>query len=112
MTTVMPEDQSRDEASRYPLPLYLNQKYVFDVLSMMERGFSQLETITSRRAGQVDAEGDLSREIGFGNVFGLLNVSLGGGQKPARALRRRARGLGRACSHSELALRADARAIA
>lgn len=38
MTTVMPEDQSGGEASRYPLPLYLNQKYVFDVLSMMERG--------------------------------------------------------------------------
>jgi hypothetical protein len=80
MTTVMPEDQSGGEASRYPLPLYLNQKYVFDVLSMMERGFSQLETITSRRAGQVDAERDLSGEIGFGNVFGLLNVSLGGGR--------------------------------
>jgi hypothetical protein len=32
--------------NRYPLPLYLNQKYVFDVLSTMEGGFSQLETVT------------------------------------------------------------------
>lgn len=28
----------------------------------------------------MDAERDLSGEIGFGNVFGLLNVSLGGGR--------------------------------
>jgi hypothetical protein len=78
MVPLMPEDQRGGEASRYPLPLYLNQKYVFDVLSMMERGFSQLETITSRQAGEEAAERGVSGGIGFANVFGLLNVSLGG----------------------------------
>lgn len=71
---------SKPTGTRYPLPLYLNQKYVFDVLSMMERGFSQLETITARTSGEEEREGRLAGDVGFKNVFGLLSVSLGGGR--------------------------------
>jgi hypothetical protein len=65
-------------SNRYPLPLYLNQKYVFDVLSMMEKGFTQLETVTSRSAEQRETGGEATGGVGFSNVFGLLNVSFGG----------------------------------
>lgn len=44
----------------------------------MERGFSQLESITSRRGGQEETGRGASGEVGFGNVFGLLNVGFGG----------------------------------
>lgn len=65
---------------RYPLPLYLNQKYVFDVLSMMEGGFTQLEAVTERDAGTNERSRDIKGGVGFSNVFGLLSVSLGGGR--------------------------------
>jgi hypothetical protein len=73
-------DRPAIEPSAYPLPLYLNQKYVFDVLSMIERGFSQLETVTARRSEGHEKETGVSGDVGFGNVFGLLNVRLGGGR--------------------------------
>jgi hypothetical protein len=73
-----PEQPDEPLADRYPLPLYLNQKYVFDVLSMMEGGFTQLENITERDAGQSEKSREVKGGIGFSNVFGLLNVSLGG----------------------------------
>ena len=62
------QGQQGASASRYLLSLYLNQKYVFDVLSMMERGISQLESITSRREGQEETERGASGEVGFGNA--------------------------------------------
>jgi hypothetical protein len=74
------QDSVALDGNPYPLPLYLNQKYVFDVLSMMERGFSQLETVTTRRAEEQDKGTRFSGDVGFGNVFGLLNVTLGGGR--------------------------------
>jgi hypothetical protein len=66
--------------TKYPLPLYLNQKYVFDVLSMMEGGFTQLETVTSRNVQQTEQGQGVSGDVGFSNVFGLLSVRLGGGR--------------------------------
>lgn len=72
--------QQAEPPDRYPLPLYLNQKYVFDVLSMMEGGFTQLETVTERDAGTAERSHEVKGGVGFSNVFGLLNVSLGGGR--------------------------------
>jgi hypothetical protein len=72
--------QQAEPPGRYPLPLYLNQKYVFDVLSMMEGGFTQLETVTERDAGTAERSHEMKGGVGFSNVFGLLNVSLGGGR--------------------------------
>jgi hypothetical protein len=77
----MPDESSGTARSRFPLPLYLNQKYVFDVLAMMEGGFSQIEAVTSRTTGEHEKSGGLSGEVGFKNVFGLLSVSLGGERK-------------------------------
>jgi hypothetical protein len=64
--------------NRYPIPLYLNQKYVFDILAMMEGGLSQLETIKTTQTGQHDFASRHSADIGVKNVFALLGVSLGG----------------------------------
>jgi hypothetical protein len=78
-----PGESAAVERNPYPLPLYLNQKYVFDVLSMMERGFSQLETVTTRRGEEQERGGRFSGDVGFSNVFGLLNVKLGAGRTRA-----------------------------
>lgn len=72
-------------ADRYPLPLYLNQKYVFDVLSMMERGLTQLESVTTTMASTDEASRNLGAGVGVSNAFGLLSVSLGGARAGAKS---------------------------
>ncbi len=64
--------------AKYPIPLYLNQKYVFDLLAMMEDGLSQLQTVKSTHASNQDISSKYSGEIGVKNVFAFLGVSLGG----------------------------------
>src|SRR5689334_15897108 len=55
------------------IPIYLNQRTVFD---MLEDGFSHLETVqTSRKRGS-STEGGGESEVGTSNVFALLGVSL------------------------------------
>jgi hypothetical protein len=45
---------------------------------MMERGFSRLETVTRKRVEGHETGAGAGGEVGFGNVFGLLSVKLGG----------------------------------
>jgi hypothetical protein len=62
--------------NKYPVVLYLNQKYALDILAMMEGGFSQIETLTATQSTGEDRSSRVSGGIGFRNVFGLLGVSL------------------------------------
>lgn len=64
--------------SKFPMPIYLNQKYVFDMLAMMEGGFSQLETIKTTQSEQEDKTRRMSGDIGVTNAFSFLGISLGG----------------------------------
>jgi len=66
------------QVNKYPISLYLNQKYVFDILAMMEGGFSQLETIKTTQSSQDERSRKFSGEIGVKNVFAFLGISLGG----------------------------------
>jgi hypothetical protein len=68
----------------YPVPLYLNQKYVFSILAMMEGGIAQLENIKSTRSDQEERSSKISGEIGLSNVFALLNLKLGGEKSTQR----------------------------
>ncbi len=66
----------------FPICLYLNQKYVFDLLAMMEDGFSILQNIKSTNSETKDTEKHLDSEVGVRNVFAFLGVSLkAGGHK-------------------------------
>lgn len=66
---------------KYPIPLYLNQKYVFDLLAMMEGGLSQIETVRSSTSHGEESGRDSGGELGVRNVFALLGVSLSGSSK-------------------------------
>lgn len=64
--------------NKLTLPIYLNQKYVFDLLAIIENGFSQVETI---RTGQTksDSEKDSFKgEVGISNVFAFLKFGFSG----------------------------------
>lgn len=63
--------------NKYPITLYLNQKYVFDILAIMEDGFSQLENIKSTVSSEESKERRMGGEIGTSNIFGFLGIKIG-----------------------------------
>jgi len=69
------------DSRKLNIPIYLNQKVVFDMLASLEDGFSQFSTIqTSSEKGSISS-GELVAEIGSSNVFALLGVKLMGALK-------------------------------
>lgn len=67
--------------NKYPIPLYLNQKYVFDLLAMMEGGLSQQATVKTTESGYTEGSTRFSGDIGTKNVFAFLGFSVGGRAK-------------------------------
>ena len=63
---------------KFPLPVYLNQKYVFDILAMVEDGFSHLRSIKTSENNQADSQIKGTAGLGLSNVFGLLGVNFSG----------------------------------
>jgi len=63
------------------IPIYLNQKIVFDMLASIEDGFSQLSTIQTSSEKNSLSSGEATAEIGSSNVFALLGVKLKGSLK-------------------------------
>ena len=54
------------------LPIYLNQKYIFDLLAILEDGFSQVETIKTGQNNSNSEKDSLKGEVGVNNVFAFL----------------------------------------
>lgn len=60
------------------LPIYLNQKYVFDLLAIVDDGFSQVETIKTGQNTQATDKDNLKGEVGLSNVFAFLKFGISG----------------------------------
>lgn len=60
------------------LPIYLNQKYVFDLLAIVEDGFSQVETIRTGQNNSGSEKDSFKGEVGLSNVFAFLKFGLNG----------------------------------
>lgn len=60
------------------IPIYLNQQVVFDLLAVLDDGFSRLSTIkTSANESEANKYG-MGASIGVSNVFALLGMSFSG----------------------------------
>jgi hypothetical protein len=66
------------ENMKYPIPLYLNQGFVFDILAMMEDGFTQFTTLKTTSKEQQSKSNEISGEVGASNVFAFLGLKFGG----------------------------------
>jgi hypothetical protein len=64
------------ESRRLSIPIYLNQRIVFDLLAIVEGGFSQLQTIKTSESNNKANNADISAELGSKNVFAFLNLGL------------------------------------
>lgn len=57
------------------IPIYLNQRIVFDILAIIEDGFSQLSDIKTSTSEAESQKYGTGASIGVSNVFALLGVS-------------------------------------
>lgn len=62
----------------HPISFYLNQKFVFDILAILEDGFSQMQTLKQVENSELNNDKKINGDIGISNAFGFLGVSLGG----------------------------------
>lgn len=60
------------------VPIYLNQQIVFDLLAVLEGGFSQLSTIKTSTIEAESQKSGIGASIGVSNIFALLGVSFKG----------------------------------
>ena len=74
------------EERKLCIPIYLNQKIVFDLLSIVEGGFSQFKKIKTSEADNEIRKVDGAADIGVSNVFAFLSVNLRGGKSKETSL--------------------------
>ncbi len=60
------------------IPIYLNQRIVFDLLAIVENGFTQLRYIRTSETAEKGTKIEASGEIGLSNVFAFLGLQLKG----------------------------------
>lgn len=71
-------DRQSPDPRRYPIPVYLNQKYCFDLLAMMEDGLAQLETVRTTQNEQGEESSRFSGDVGLKDAFAFSGVKFGG----------------------------------
>ena len=61
-----------------PVVQYLNQRLVFDLLAVLEDGFSNFKTIETQAAGTAAKESTVEGGLGVGHSFALLSLAVAG----------------------------------
>ena len=74
----MPKTENKPDPKELCVPLYLNQKIIFDLLAIQEDGFSQLSTLRTSSSDSETSKSGVGASIGVSNVFALLGVSFSG----------------------------------
>lgn len=64
--------------SRLNIPIYLNEKIVFDMMAIIEDGFSQFVTVQSSKEDSTENKDELKAGVGI-NKLAFLNVNLKAG---------------------------------
>lgn len=64
--------------NNFPIPIYLNQKYVFDILAMIEDGFTQIQTLKTVTSSNSEFLQKAQGEVGLSNVFSFLGIKMSG----------------------------------
>ncbi|CAM3127000.1 hypothetical protein PASE110613_17695 [Paenibacillus sediminis] len=66
------------KADNLNIPIYLNQQIVFDLLAILEDGFSRFRAVRSMSNDSESKDSKLSAGINASNLFSLLGISLSG----------------------------------
>lgn len=68
------------------IPIYLNQQVVFDLLAILDDGFSRLRAIKTSSEESESSKHGIGGSIGLSNVFTLLGVSFSGERTKERGI--------------------------
>lgn len=60
------------------IPIYLNQKVVFDLLASMNNGIAQVTKLKTSASVEADVTGGLDADLGNKNIFAFLGINLKG----------------------------------
>ena len=63
------------------IPVYLNQRIVFDMLASLEDGFAHMYSLQTSKTERIDEGKSVDAGIGVNNIFSLLSVKLQGSAK-------------------------------
>lgn len=63
---------------RLPITIYLNQKIVFDLLAVIEDGFSEMKKIETNQSSAKSIDGGAQAELGYSNLFNFLGINMKG----------------------------------
>ena len=87
VTAAPPSEQPASEvkASDLPIALYLNQRVTFDLLAILEDGFAHMTTLQASSSNAEGSELEAAAQLGIGNPFAFLGLSLGGRGKRGEA---------------------------
>lgn len=79
-TNLWGRDKRRKNLNKHSLeiPLYLNQKIVFDLLASINDGFTQVTKLKTASATESSLDGTIEADLGNKNIFALLGVKLKG----------------------------------
>jgi hypothetical protein len=58
------------------IPVYLNQKIVFDFIAIIEGGIAQIQTIQKTEKYSSDSHAEIEGEIGTSNILSFLKIGL------------------------------------
>lgn len=76
--TASTEEDEGLTAADLPVVQYLNQRLVFDLLAVLEDGFSNFKTIETQAAGRDAKESTVEGGLGVGHSFALLSLAVEG----------------------------------
>lgn len=60
------------------IPIYLDQKIVFDMIAIIEDGFSQFVSVETSNESNAETNGEVKSGLGLSNKLSFLNVKLDG----------------------------------
>jgi hypothetical protein len=64
------------ENKKLIIPVYLNQKIVFDFIAIIEGGITQIQTIQRKERTSSDSQAEIEGEIGTSNILSFLKIGL------------------------------------
>lgn len=69
-------DEDELNTSDLPITLYLNQRLTFDLLAILEGGFTSFSTVQTTSSGENSTNIDGSAQLGISNIFAFLGIKL------------------------------------
>lgn len=72
------ENESKKVVTDFILPLYLNQRFVYDILAIKNDGFTEFFEIKDKRGNSNEQNSNIKAGLGTNNDFALIQANLDG----------------------------------